>query len=256
MINKTRLIIFLITLTGVAVLSLTSTALPPATAAVGTPFYVTSSSCTGPGSFVEAVTLANNNPGHDTISFLVQEIEASDVKCPPVGNKPDEFYIAQVTDSVTIDGNGAKFKGRLGWVDDNGHYNPTNSCPQRYSTIVTDYTPGFLIVGFFGQSNTGLTVVVKDLEILQFNAIAQVWQEASLELEDFTAKEIYSILDCTQEAISAAEGASVSLLGKNLFLGPKRCGAYSWCTHRTFDCWWWGAGCRRSPYRGFSVSFR
>ena len=95
MINKTRLIIFLITLTGVAALSLTSSALPPATAAVGTTFYVTSSDCTGSGSFVEAVTLANNNPGHDTISFLVDQIEASELKCPPVGNKPAEFILIQ-----------------------------------------------------------------------------------------------------------------------------------------------------------------
>ena len=174
-------------------------------------FDVTSTQCTGPGSFVEAVTLANDTPGHDTISFdSGLEIEASDVKCPPVGNRPSNYYIAQVTESVTIEGNGAKFKGRLGWVNTSGTINPTDVCPAA-PTIIVDRTPGFLKVGLFGPPNTGLTVEVKNLELFQFNAIAQVEQDASLELEDFTAKEIYSIQDCRREAINAAEGASVSL---------------------------------------------
>ena len=211
MINKTRLLIFLIVLTAVTALSITSSALPPATAAGGTTFFVSSSSCTGTGSFVEAVTLANDNPGHDTISFDPDlQIEASELKCPPVGNDPSNYYIAQVTESVTIEGNGAIFKGRLGWVNTSGTINPTDVCPAE-PTIVIARTPGFLKVGLFGQSNTGLTVEVKNLELIQFNAIAQVEQDASLELEDFTAKEIYSVQDCRREAINAAQGASVSL---------------------------------------------
>jgi hypothetical protein len=184
-------------------------------AAVGTTYTVTSTGCTGPGSFVEAVELANANPGPDTISFTPGlQIDADDILCPPIAI-PDrtDYFIAQVTDSVTIEGNGARFKGRISWVSTTGRINPLNACPREQfsNDIITAETPGFLKVGVYGTSNAGLTVVVKDLELFQFNAIARVEQEASLELEDFTAKEILSIRDCKRPAIEAREDANVTL---------------------------------------------
>ena len=62
---------------------LPSARVPPAAAAVGMTYVVTSTSCTGPGSIVEAIALANANPGEDTIQ-LVPGLQIDATTCPPI----------------------------------------------------------------------------------------------------------------------------------------------------------------------------
>ena len=181
-------------------------------AAVGTTYTVTSTSCTGPGTITEAIALANANPGEDTIvitpnlvidAFLCQRM-------PP----PSENYFAQVTESVTIEGNGATLGGAQAWVTSGGLITPL-SCPDQPNDVITGVTPGFLQVGQYGQSNPDLEVVIKNLNLYELAAIAVVEIDAKLTLDGVKAKRILSAPGCITPAINVDKGGSLTLINND-----------------------------------------
>ena len=175
-------------------------------------YVVTSTSCTGPGTITEAIALANANPGEDTIvitpnlvidAFLCQRM-------PP----PSENYFAQVTEFVTIEGNGATLGGAQAWVTSGGLITPL-SCPDQPNDVITDVTPGFLQVGQYGQSNPDLEVVIKNLNLYELAAITVVEIDAKLTLDGVKAKRILSAPGCITPAINVDKGGSLTLINND-----------------------------------------
>ena len=175
-----------------------------------TTYTVTSTSKDGPGSFIEAVELANNSPGEDIIEFTPDlQVDASFSLF--VGTT--STFMVNITESVTIDGKGGALNGLQKWVSANGDINPLGACPGDVpSTTILRSMPNFMEVGIAGQDNSGIVVTVKNLSIKQFNSIAAVNDNAILNLDNFNADEIWSTLDCRAKGlIEVAKDASISL---------------------------------------------
>lgn len=174
-----------------------------------TTYTVTSTSKDGPGSFIEAVGFANANPGADIIEFTPGlQVDASYA----VSINPGD-YMANITESVIIDGKGGALNGFQKWISSDGTVNSLNFCPASIaSTIILHEMPNFLEIGIAGVDNSTIEVTVKDLSIKQFNGIANVRKNASLTLEDFKADEIWSTLICgATDILSTSEGGSLTL---------------------------------------------
>ncbi len=156
-------------------------------------YTVTSTGCFGAGSIDEAVTLANNNPGTDTITFT-QGLEIQAGSCGGPSTVPkSEYFIAHVTESVVFEGNGARLLGSIKWVSSGGIINPLDSCPANNPTdIVLALTPGFIRVGEQGQNNSNIEVIVRDLELRELNSVARVESKGTLILEYLIANDILS----------------------------------------------------------------
>jgi len=70
-------------------------------------YSVTSTSLTGPGSFLEAIDMANTNPGPDVIEFTDGlQVDAAGAD----GVSLSDYFIANITESVVIDGKGRSSK--------------------------------------------------------------------------------------------------------------------------------------------------
>lgn len=174
-----------------------------------TTYTVTSTLKSGPGSFLEAVELANNNPGADIIEFTPDlQVDAS---FPGAVNPGD--YMAYVTESVVIDGKGGALNGYQKWVSSDGSINELGVCPLSIgSSIILHKMPNFIEIGIPGQDNSAIQVTIKNLSIKQFNSIASVRKNATLSTENFKADEIWSTLTCgTTSILSAYAGSSVSM---------------------------------------------
>jgi hypothetical protein len=175
-----------------------------------TTYTVTSTAKDGPGSFLEAIDFANNNPGADIIEFTDGlQVDAAHLNF--VGNSGT--YMVSITESVTIDGKGGALNGSQRWISASGEFNSLDNCPGDVpSTIILSNMPNFMEVGINGQNNSGITVTIKNLSIKQFNSIAAVRDNAALEFENFNADEIWSILNCNAKSLlNASDGASISL---------------------------------------------
>lgn len=174
-----------------------------------TTYTVTSTSKDGFGSFLEAVGFANANPGTDIIEFTPSlQVDASYA----VSINPGD-YMANITESVIIDGKGGALNGFQKWISSDGTVNSLNFCPASIeSTLILHEMPNFLEIGIAGVDNSAIEVTVKDLSIKQFNGIANVRKNASLTLEDFKADEIWSTLICgATDILSTSEGGSLTL---------------------------------------------
>lgn len=79
----------------------------------GATYTVTSQNCAGSGSFIEAVTLANLNPGVDTVTFTPGLVINGESCGFPSKKNP---FAVTVNDSLIIEGNGVYFQGNLKWV--------------------------------------------------------------------------------------------------------------------------------------------
>ena len=107
--------------------------------------YTVTSTTVGPnttsGTFLWAVDQANTNPGADIIEFTAGlQVNAADANV--AGSNP---YMAEITESVTINGNGAALNGLQSWFGQGGIFNSTSFCPGNVSgTLQTDFMPGFL----------------------------------------------------------------------------------------------------------------
>jgi hypothetical protein len=166
------------------------------------PIPVTSASCTGPGSLVEAVKKANSTPGADTITFT-PNLVVDAVGCPAAILEASEAWIALVTDDLTIEGNGATLKGDTGWVTSGGADTPLGRCPDFgfRGDVLYAQTPGLFRVGDRPTDNSNLKVVIKDLKLFELEAIAQLYNAASLTLDGVTAERIFSTRTCNRSAI-------------------------------------------------------
>ena len=181
-------------------------AAPASAAAVGTTYTVTSTSCTGPGSITEAMALANANSGEDTITFTPGlQIQAGTCPEPPFGFN---YFILQATESVNIEGNGAKVAGYIKWISSGGIVNPLDRCPVA-EDVVASLTPGFIKVGLRDQDNSAITVTVRNLDLQELNSVARIEQNASLILEDLEVNTILPAAgNCGDPAVNAQGGAN------------------------------------------------
>lgn len=176
-----------------------------------TTYTVTSTSKDGPGSINEAIDLANNNSGPDIIEFTPGlQINATHLGYIP-GGQAD--YMLNITESVTIDGKGGALIGSQRWINASGDWNSLNNCPSAATgESILASMPNFMQVGTIGQDNMGITVTVKNLSIEQFNSIAQVRDNAVLELDNFNASKIWSTLSCISKGLlGAGTGSSISI---------------------------------------------
>lgn len=128
--------------------------------AMGNTYPVTSTQCTGPGSIVDAMDLANANPGTDTISIAAGlTIDAGTCPHPPGRFDDVNFVILEARESTVIEGNGATIRGHIGWVTLEGIITPLTACPSaRRGDWITSLTPGLINVGQEDQDNSAITV--------------------------------------------------------------------------------------------------
>lgn len=176
-----------------------------------TTYTVTSTSKDGPGSINEAIDLANSNPGADIIEFTPGlQIDATHLFYIP-GGLAD--YMLNITESVTIDGKGGALIGSQRWLNADGDWNSLNDCPGNVPNGITRASmPNFMQVGIIDEDNAAITVTVKNLSIEQFNSIAKVRENATLEFENFNADKIWSTLFCNSRGLLSADaGASISI---------------------------------------------
>ena len=152
----------------------------------------------GFGSLEWAVQQANANPGPDIIKFdagIPINADTCSVYFRYVFD-PVDYYMITVTDSLTIEGNGAWIRGRMSWVDNSGNLKSHSICPWSLPGVIfTNITPGFIKVGTYSNAgaNTGLTVTVKNLNMSQLNSIARVNDSASLTLDNVNPSDIWSV---------------------------------------------------------------
>ena len=169
-----------------------------------TTYTVTSTSKEGPGSILEAIDLANNNPGADIIEFTPGlQINAAH----PVFTGTSGDFMITITESVTIDGKNGALNGRQRWIGSNGDFNNIAICPGNVpSTIILAAMPNFIDI------KGGVNVTIKNLSIKQFNSIAEVRDNATLNLENFKASEIRSTINCVSKGLlGVSSGASLSI---------------------------------------------
>lgn len=176
-----------------------------------TTYTVTSTSKDGPGSINEAITLANNNPGIDSIVFTAGlQVKASH---PIYTGGTNGNYMISITESVIIDGKGGALNGHQKWVSANGDINPLGHCPHEIPSTTTLQTmPNFMQVGVFGEDNSGISVTIKNLTIREFNSIAEVRQGTSLSLENFKAERTWATYRCDKRGLfEVLNNASLSI---------------------------------------------
>ena len=185
--------------------------------------YTVTSTSVGPketsGTFLWAVEQANTNPGADTIEFTPGlQVNAQVLDVAPGS------IMARITDPVTIDGKDGALNGLQQWFGQGGIINSTSSCPGSVpGTFQLAFMPGFLEIGTNGQDNSAINVSIKNLTIKQFNQVARINQNASLILDNFTAKETWASLSCVSvEMIQGLAGSSLTI--KNSLFNN----AYNW----------------------------
>ncbi|OED83086.1 fibronectin type III domain-containing protein [Vibrio breoganii] len=179
-------------------------------------FNVTNSHC-GPGSYPEAVKLANQNPGLDTINITAGlEIDLSCV------NAFGERYPITATEPLIIEGNGATINGNQLYVSKiSGHINVLNrfddDCPSDLNSdkyVLGALAPPLIEVGRDLTDSAGVDVTIKNLNVRSLSGIAAVRPNASLTIENSTFTDIRDLqVSCNRFPITADNGADVTLDG-------------------------------------------
>lgn len=177
-------------------------------------FNVTSSLCTGPGSFTNALELANANPGPDIIEFVgVSTVNAQ--RCPPAYPPPSVFVAAAygyVNDSVEIKGNGVKMAGAQAFVTSGGLVTPLDrDCPNR--ALSTDIIV-FRTLGFLWIEGPNVNVTVRDMTIFEHEFIIKTvdgCDNCRIVLNGMKAERILPIVSCTSIAIELGTGSNMYL---------------------------------------------
>lgn len=167
------------------------------------------------GSFAWAVAQANSNPGPDTIRVLVPEIDADD------GDKvgPRGSWLAIFTESVTIEGNGATLMANPSYVTTGGliatktnivgsAYDP----PIRPSDVVVVPGVSFAQIGVISQDNSGVEVVIRDLNADGVGSVATVNEKASLTVRGGSFRNIVNYTgENGRAAFDSRPGATLNL---------------------------------------------
>jgi LPXTG-motif cell wall-anchored protein len=187
-------------------------------------YNVTAIACTGPGSFVAAVTAANANPGADTISFA-PGLKVDWSSCPPVDSKTGQIFAAIITESVTIEGNGAVLDGNQYWLDTSGIKSPIRKCPSngKEGVLVVATAPGLFEVGTRGADNSGIAVTVNNLTFREASAVAKLRSGASLTFDHTNIVDIVDIIgNCGRSPLVAMGSNHLTLRDSTLelFVSP------------------------------------
>jgi hypothetical protein len=175
-------------------------------------YTVTSTQCNGTGSLREAIDLANNNPGVDTITFSPPglTINVSGSRCVVPGGTD---YIANVTESVIFQGNGAVIKGNQVFVSSSLAINPYREdiCPadpnQRY--LLAAISPPFLKVAV-----AGVEVTIADMSFKALPWFAQFSQGSSLTLDNVWLRAINEVQHCgatSHAGIQVSDGGKLTI---------------------------------------------
>ena len=189
-----------------------------ATAAV---FNVTESTwgvTTTPGSFAWAIDQANTQPGPDTISIAAGLEINVDV---PFGLPGDLTWLANFTESVNVQGNGAKLIGNPTYVTSGSLFaTKTNIVGNAYRPAIrsTDFVVqralSFAKIGTFGADNSSIEVTFTDLSADGLASISNVYEGAQLSVSggDFDNIVNYSQTDDTgRGAFEAYAGSMLNL---------------------------------------------
>ena len=179
-------------------------------------YHVTTGNCAGAGSITEAVAAANAHPGPDTILIDVPKVylyRGPDPagQCSPMGDAP---FAIHVTDSVTIDGQGAEVTAQPIWLDSNGYVNNVQAgrCPEQRGDLLASAPVSFLEVGNYGQDNSAVEVTVTHLDVTKVSRLAQVWNQASLTLDAMKTEEITDLSSsCNHPAIEVETGGNLTI---------------------------------------------
>ncbi len=200
----------LLVATAVAVPALDAGAAP-------TTFHVTTGECSGPGSILEAVGLANANPGADTIVVdvpkvhLFQPISPGYVCAAPTGDAP---FVLKITESVTIDGQGAEFSADPLFADPNGNINSVQAgrCPAASNDLMLTAPVSFVDIGTAGQDNSAIEVTLEHLSVTKMSRLARVNDQASLSIDGMNAESITNLSHrCEDPAIRVGTGANLTI---------------------------------------------
>ena len=208
----------LLTFTSAVVLVIAAFVVPASVAgATPTTYHVTTGECSGAGSILEAVTLANANPGADTIVIdvpqvhLFQPILAGFVCASPIGSAP---FVLKVTDSVTIDGQGAEFSANPVFFDPNGYLNDVQPgrCPSESSDHMAVAPVSFIEIGTYGQDNSAIAVTLQNMNVTKMSRLASVHQNASLTIDAMNAESITDLShNCDNAAIRVETGGNLTI---------------------------------------------
>jgi hypothetical protein len=207
----------LITISAAALL-LAALITPSATAgALGTTYHVTTGECSGAGSILEAVAAANASPGADTILIdvpsvhLFQPIAAGYVCAPPTGSAP---FVLKITESVTIDGQGAEFSANPAFLDPNGFMNDVQPgrCPAESNDHMVVAPVSFVEIGTYGQDNSLIEVTLQNMNVTKMSRLASVHQNATLTINALNAENITDLsANCDNAAIRVETGGNLTI---------------------------------------------
>jgi len=179
-------------------------------------FNVTSNSCSGTGSIVEAFQQANASPGQDTIEFTPGlTIRVTDGACGVSTNDPSLHFIATVTEDLTINGNGSKLEGDGLWVQQDGRTNTPGVCPN--STVTNNIqrqAPGFVRV------DDNVSVTINDLRFQDLYALIIAGQDSTVSLNEVSAVDINDWFGNCDRPPIALSGSSATINIVDSELGP------------------------------------
>ena len=190
-----------------------------APAAQAFPTYtVTSASCSGTGSLQAAIAAANAHSGADSIDIQV------DINDLYVGNcsgtsVPGNIWAMQITDSVTIIGNGHTLSGIPTWVASDGTLNPNGSCPTKVSgTVLLDTTAAAFEVGVTNADNSAINVTISDLTVAGANSLLLINDNASVTLDNVHAQGLTDPF-CVRSSIESQTGANLTITNSSFDRG-------------------------------------
>lgn len=196
----------------------TAVAVPAVDAgAAPTTFHVTTGECSGPGSILEAVGLANANPGADTIVVdvpkvhLFQPISPGYTCASPTGDAP---FVLKITESVTIDGQGAEFSADPLFANPNGDINAVQAgrCPAESNDLMLAAPVSFVEIGTAGQDNSAIEVTLEHLAVTKMSRLVQVNDQASLTIDAMNVESINNLSHrCEDAAIRVGTGANLTI---------------------------------------------
>jgi len=179
-------------------------------------FNVTSNSCSGTGSIVEAFQQANASPGQDTIEFTAGlTIRVTDGACGVSTNDPSLHFIATVTEDLTINGNGSKLEGDGLWVQQDGRTNTPGVCPN--STVTNNIqrqAPGFVRV------DDNVSVTINDLRFQDLYALIIAGQDSTVSLNEVSAVDINDWFGNCDRPPIALSGSSATINIVDSTFGP------------------------------------
>jgi len=185
----------------------------PGVASAATFTVTSTSTCSGPGTFVEAVRRANQSPGTDTIRFAAGLGPVHTDLCFQEASQhgSGELFMAQATESLVIQGP-ATFVGASSWISASGHVNP-DLCPKHTAgAILVGGAPGLLQVGTAGSGNIGIEATINDVQVEGTNSVTLVESGAAATFTDSAVRGLVNpYRDCNAAPFDVQPAARLTL---------------------------------------------